>query len=206
VALAPEIASFGDGTHDEGETGLSILGGGFGAFPGSAWIYENADRSGLSDELVVGAWNDIALTGVEIPAVPNNAAGTVYLFVQREDLAWSQGFAFTLGAGGAPPVLVDQIPNLAAGFDSGTHQFDLSQYFTGATSYAIDPAVEVGWSFNTTSGLLEIDTDDEDTFGPYTVTASNASGDTDSNTFLVNVASAAFRSGGWIGLRLGLRI
>lgn len=98
MALAPEISSFGDGDHEEGETGLTIDGGGFGAFPGSVWMYENADRSGLSDELTVGAWNDIQLTGVAIPASPNNSAGTVYLFVEREDLAWSQGFEFTLSA------------------------------------------------------------------------------------------------------------
>lgn len=103
MALAPEIASFGDGNHEEGETGLAITGGGFGAFAGSAWIYQNADRTGLSDQLTVGTWNDIQLSGVEIPASPNNATGTVYLFVQREDLAWSQGFAFTLSeAGGGP--------------------------------------------------------------------------------------------------------
>lgn len=98
MALAPEIASFGDGDHAGGETGLTITGGGFGAFPGSAWIYQNADRTGLSDQLTVGTWNDIELTGVEIPASPNNSPGTVYLFVEREDLAWSQAFAFTLSA------------------------------------------------------------------------------------------------------------
>lgn len=96
MALAPEISAFGDGGHEEGETDLTIDGGGFGAFPGSAWMYQNADRTGLADELTVGAWNDIQLTGVEIPAAPNNSPGTVYLFVEREDLAWSQGFEFTL--------------------------------------------------------------------------------------------------------------
>lgn len=99
MALAPEISSFGDGNHQEGATGLTISGGGFGAFPGSAWIYQNADRTGLADQLTVGAWNDIEISGVEIPANPNNDPGTVYLFVEREDLAWSQGFAFTLSVG-----------------------------------------------------------------------------------------------------------
>ena len=96
---APELSAFGDGTHDIGETGLTIDGGGFG-FTGSAWMYENSDRSGAADQLIVGAWNDIQLTGVAIPASPNNTAGTRYLFVQRDDLAWSQGLAFTLS--GAP--------------------------------------------------------------------------------------------------------
>jgi hypothetical protein len=107
MALAPEISSFGDGDHEEGETGLAIDGGGFGAFPGSAWMYQNADRSGLADELTVGAWNDIQLSGVEIPASPNNSPGTVYLFVQRDDLAWSQGLEFTLTDSEAPVIVIE---------------------------------------------------------------------------------------------------
>ena len=98
---APEVSTFGDGDHEIGESGLTIDGGGLGAFPGSVWIYENANRSGATDELTVGTWNDIALGGVAIPASPNNAAGTRYLFVQREDLAWSQGLAFVLSLAGA---------------------------------------------------------------------------------------------------------
>jgi hypothetical protein len=87
-----------------------------------------------------------------------------------------------------PPALVGQIPNLSSGYDTETHQFELGDYFSGATSYAIAPAVEAGWTFNTTTGQLEIDTNAEGTFGPYTVTASNANGDTDSNAFLVVVS------------------
>lgn len=107
MALAPEISSFGDEDHEEGESDLAIDGGGFGAFPGSAWMYQNADRTGLADELTVGVWNDIQLTGVEIPATPNNAPGTVYLFVQREDLAWSQGFIFTLSDADETPIVIE---------------------------------------------------------------------------------------------------
>lgn len=104
MALAPEIASFGDGNHEEGETGLTASGGGYGAFPGRVLMTQNADGSGLVDVLTVnGAWSDIEIAGIDIPASPNNAAGTVYLIVEREDLAWSQGFAFTLAeAGGGP--------------------------------------------------------------------------------------------------------
>jgi hypothetical protein len=97
------------------------------------------------------------------------------------------------GAGASPPVLLGQIPNLSAAFDSGTHQFDLSDYFSGADTYAIDPAVETGWSFDTNTGVLEIDTDDEDTFGPFTVTATNPNGDTDSNAFSVIVFDSESR-------------
>jgi hypothetical protein len=88
-----------------------------------------------------------------------------------------------------PPILLGQIPNLSAGFDTGTHQYELGAYFSGATSYAIDPPVETGWTFNTTTGQLEIDTDAEATFGPYVVTATNANGDTDSNAFTVRVSA-----------------
>jgi hypothetical protein len=92
------------------------------------------------------------------------------------------------------PVLLGSIPNLSAAYDSGTHQYDLSVYFNGATSYAIDPAVEAGWSFNTGTGVLTIDTDAESTFGPYTVTATNDNGDRESNEFTVSVREA----GGYI--------
>ena len=85
------------------------------------------------------------------------------------------------------PVLVSSIPSIVALSDSGEHEYDLGQYFSDATSYAIDPAVEAGWDFDTETGILTIDTDDEDTFGPYTVTASNDEGDTESNAFTVTV-------------------
>lgn len=111
---APEILAFGDGDHEAGETGLTIDGGGFGAFPGSAWIYENANRTGDADELTIAAWNDIELSGVEIPGSPNNATGTRYLFVQREDLAWSQGFSFTLGQVVIDALIIDSLQLLPA--------------------------------------------------------------------------------------------
>lgn len=86
------------------------------------------------------------------------------------------------------PILLDQIPNLSAAFNCGSHQFDLSAYFEGADTYAIDPALETGWSFDANTGILTIDTDVEDTFGPYTVTATNGQGDTESNAFTVKVS------------------
>lgn len=90
-------------------------------------------------------------------------------------------------AAAVPPVLVGQVPDITAGFNTGTHQYDLSVYFSGATSYSIVPAVETGWSFNTGTALLEIDTDAAGAFGPYIVTATNADGDTPSNAFDVFV-------------------
>ena len=103
---APEISAFGDDAHSDGETGLVIDGGGFGAFPGEVWMFANANRTGSADQLTVGAWNDIQLTGVAIPGSTNNVTGTVYLLLQREDLAWSQGHAFTLASGAAPATVL----------------------------------------------------------------------------------------------------
>lgn len=100
--------------------------------------------------------------------------------------------------GQVPPVLLGTIPNISASLNSGTHQYDLSQYVAGATSYAISPAVEAGWSFHTGTGLLTIDTDAAATFGPYTVTFTNANGDTPGNAFTVRVSaftSAAILAG-----------
>lgn len=114
---APEISAFGDGSHDAGAAGIEIDGGGFGAFPGSVWIYQNEDRTGDADELTVNSWNDIQID-VDIPGSLNNSNGTRYLFVLREDLAWSLGFSFVLGV-----IVPTQIGrNLAA--------YDMTTYYT----------------------------------------------------------------------------
>lgn len=90
--------------------------------------------------------------------------------------------------GDNPPVLQGTIPDIFERKDTGTHEYNLGAYFIGADSYAISPAVETGWNFNTSTGVLTIDTDALGSFGPYTVTASNAFGDTPSNAFDVEVA------------------
>lgn len=102
------------------------------------------------------------------------------------------------------PIQVEQLPNLAAGSATGSHAYDLSGYFTGETSFSIDPAVEIGWTFNTATGVLTFDTDADGTFGPYTVTAINGTGSTPGNTFTVKVSAAtvpAYRGLGKRGLR-----
>jgi len=85
------------------------------------------------------------------------------------------------------PVLVSDIPSQVALLDSGEHEYDLAQYFSDADSYAIAPALEAGWSFDTNTGVLTIDTDEEAIFGPFTVTATNDEGDTESNEFTIQV-------------------
>lgn len=96
----------------------------------------------------------------------------------------------------APPVFAGTIADISVNKDSGTYQYDYSSYFTGATSYSISPAVETGWSFNTSTCVLTIDTDDANIFGPYIITATNAGGTDDSNAFSVTVVAAY--SGGYI--------
>jgi len=95
------------------------------------------------------------------------------------------------------PVFAGTIPDISEDFDTGTHQTDLSTYFTGATSYSISPSVEAGWTFNTSTGVLTIDTDEAASFGPYTVTGTNTGGSDSSNAFNVTVTDAQATGGFW---------
>ena len=101
----------------------------------------------------------------------------------------------------AAPVFSGTIPNLSYDYDTGSYINDYSSYFTGATSYSISPAVEAGWNFDTVTGILTVDTDDINTFGPYTITGTNAGGSDNSNAFTVTVAEAVAETetftGGW---------
>lgn len=93
-----------------------------------------------------------------------------------------------------PPVVLDVIGNISAKSNTGTFQYDFSDRFSGETSYSISPALEIGWSFNTSLGVLTIDTDADGTFGPYTVTASNGAGSVASNGFTVKVGPVEGRA------------
>lgn len=93
-------------------------------------------------------------------------------------------------------------PNLIYGQNTGTPTFDESAYWHGAASYAIAPALPGGvWNFNTATGLLTIDTTSLGTFGPYTITATNADGSTAGSSFTVDVQVIT----GWPGLGAGWR-
>jgi hypothetical protein len=98
--------------------------------------------------------------------------------------------------GAQAPDFSGPIPDISKTQDTGTHTFELGAYFAGADSYAIDPAVETGWTFDTNTGQLVIDTDGVGVFGPFTVTATNTNGDTPSNAFSVTVVR---KSGGGAG-------
>lgn len=117
---------------------------------------------------------------------------------ERQALAYLYAGISSVGA----PIVSDTIPNISHTENTGTHSYDLGAYFTGATSYSIAPAVETGWTFNTTTGELVVDTDDVSVFGPYTVTGTNLAGSADSNAFTVTVVAAAVAAdsatGGWL--------
>ena len=95
--------------------------------------------------------------------------------------AWDQAVS--------PPIFSGTIPDISLEESASTTEYDLSTYFTGATSYSISPAVEAGWSFNTTTGVLTILPDTIGDFGPYTVTGTNAGGSDSSNAFAVAVTA-----------------
>ena len=96
----------------------------------------------------------------------------------------------------SPPVFAGTIPDISVNENTGTHIYDLSSYFTGASSYSISPSVEAGWTFSL--GVLTIDTDAVGSFGPFTVTGTNASGSDSSNAFSVTISAiASSYSGGW---------
>lgn len=152
---------------------------------------------GTAESAIEAAYLTPAFTIAPHATIPENevisqspAAGTQAVPFSEVQIVVSSGVEVFA------PILLG-IPNLSAAFDSGLHQFQISDYFTGATSYAIDPAVEAGWDFDEDTGELEIDTNDEDTFGPFTVTATNDEGSTESNEFTVRVS--AWDALAWFG-------
>jgi hypothetical protein len=84
------------------------------------------------------------------------------------------------------------IPAILIVENNGSQNYDLGAYFSGATSYSIDPAVEASWAFDAGTGLLTIDTDTSSAgnYGPYTVTGTNSAGSINSNAFAVTIATA----------------
>jgi hypothetical protein len=107
-----------------------------------------------------------------------------------------------LGGGTAvAPSFIGSIPNITWPQNSGSHAYALGAYFSSATSYSIAPAIEAGWTFNTTTADFSVDTDAAGVFGPYVVTGTNTIGSADSNGFTVTVTLAASvaeeATGGW---------
>jgi len=111
---------------------------------------------------------------------------------------WRPAGSFA-GKAASPPVFAGTIPTIAANEGDSDIVTDLSGYFTGETSYSISPAVEVGWNFDTVTGILTVDTDVVGTFGTYVVTGTNASGSDASNMFNVIISAASTSVSGSVG-------
>lgn len=99
--------------------------------------------------------------------------------------------ALLLGGPGSPPTQTSTIDDISVTDVQPTYTFDLGSHFSGATSYSISPPVESGWSFNTSTAQLTIDTNALGTFGPFAITAFNGTGSIASNTFTVTVSAFA---------------
>ena len=87
----------------------------------------------------------------------------------------------------AAPIFAGTIPDYSLTEGEASEAKDLSTYFSGATSYSIAPAVEAGWSFSTSTGILTIDPLVVGVYGTYVVTGTNAGGSDASNAFSVTV-------------------
>lgn len=118
----------------------------------------------------------------------------------------TRGYSLPSGA----PVRLGDIGNLRMVKDRPAYTFDLGSVFSGTgIAYSIAPAVEAEASFNTSTGVLTWNPLNAGDFGPYTVTATNSSGATDSNAFTVTVqltapAVTAFDLGLGFKIRIGL--
>lgn len=90
----------------------------------------------------------------------------------------------------SPPIFAGNLSDLQV-VTNTEKSVDYSGYFTDATSYSISPAVESGWSFNTSTGVLTILQSDVATYGPYTITGTNAGGSANSNEFYVQLIAGS---------------
>jgi hypothetical protein len=96
-----------------------------------------------------------------------------------------------LFGGGQPPVFTGPIADVSVTNVQATYSYALASYFAGATHYTISPSLQAGWSFNTATATLTIDTDALGSFGPFAITAFNGTGSTASNLFAITVAQFA---------------
>lgn len=99
--------------------------------------------------------------------------------------------ALLYGGPGSPPTQSTAISDISVTDVQASYTFDLGSHFHGASSYSISPPVEAGWSFNTSTAQLTIDTDALGAFGPFAITAFNGTGSIASNTFSVTVSAFA---------------
>lgn len=89
------------------------------------------------------------------------------------------------------PTFTGELHNIFLAKNSGTHSYNYSSHFSDATSYSISPSVEAGWTFNTSTGVLVVDTDADGVFGNYTITGTNVSGSANANPFKITVNASS---------------
>lgn len=99
------------------------------------------------------------------------------------------------GGTASAPVFTGTIPDISLTEGAAGATYDLSTYFTSATSYSIAPAVEAGWTFNTSTGVLTVDPLVAGVYGGYVVTGTNGVGSTNSNSFTATVVAATSAGG-----------
>jgi hypothetical protein len=87
------------------------------------------------------------------------------------------------------PVQVDQVPNIVVKANTGSYDFPLEQYFTGETSFSITGSA-IGITFNTTTGVLTVNSATASGTSTFTVTAINGAGSTVGNSFTVKISTS----------------
>ena len=112
-------------------------------------------------------------------------------------LGWAINLGFAgSGAAVSAPVFSGTITDISVDQGTGVHEYDYSSYFSDATSYSLSGNLEPGWFFDTANCILSIDTDVDSTFGPFSITGTNAGGNDTSNNFNV-IVHTVYAGGFW---------
>ncbi len=106
--------------------------------------------------------------------------------------AWGQAWSSNWGVSWnilPPPLQLEQLPYLVAGYNTGTYTYALSAYFAGAASYSVSPALPSGFSLNTATGVLSINSAAQaaGTYGPFTFSATNSAGTINGNAVTIKL-------------------
>jgi hypothetical protein len=92
----------------------------------------------------------------------------------------------------SPPVFTGTVDDIRVREKSGTYTYDYSGYFTGTVdSYSINPAIPTGYSFDTATGVLIVDSKYKGVFGGFVITATNTGGSDSTNSFTVSTFAGA---------------
>jgi putative Ig domain-containing protein len=87
------------------------------------------------------------------------------------------------------PVQVEQLYNITVKANSGTYTFATAPYFTGETSFSA-AGLATGITFNTTTGVITVNSATASGSHTVTVTATNAQGSTAANPIVIKVSTS----------------